>query len=167
MMLTRGLVMCLLLLRCAHGGQARRERRHSKREEVRGERRHSRRSQDAMMFFSKGIILVVKDANPTPPEVRVLVPSSAPPGSDPHAVLCVVTGLHGNSVDLTWSIDHGAARRTQPSTQAARQPDGTYSASSVLFLSAEEWSPQHTYRCSVTQDRRVYWAQARPAACWT
>ncbi|XP_076133839.1 Ig lambda-2 chain C region [Alosa pseudoharengus] len=119
------------------------------------------------MFFSKGIVLVVKGANPTPPQIRILVPPAGQSGRGHSAVLCVVTGLHAGIVDLTWSINHATAQRAQVSAQTVRQADGTFSASAVLFLSAGEWSPRHTYRCSVTQDRRVYWAQARPDSCWT
>ncbi|KAL2090139.1 hypothetical protein ACEWY4_014827 [Coilia grayii] len=156
MMLREGLLLCLLLLRLAQGGKAPRERARPERE-----------PRGLEMYFSRGILLIVKGANPVTPKINMLVPTPPSFSSGPSAILCVVTGLQAGVIDITWSINHALVHRRHTSVQAIRGKGGSYTINGILFLSDKDWSPQHTYRCTVTLDGRVYQAQARPDRCWT
>ncbi|XP_063056374.1 uncharacterized protein si:ch211-1a19.2 [Engraulis encrasicolus] len=157
MMLRGGLVLCLLLWRLAN---AEKLQRHI--------RRHGKQAQGLDMYFSRGVHLIVKGAKPLAPKITMLVPPTASYDSGPSAILCVVTGLYTGVIDITWSINHVPVHRRHTAVQAVHLKDGSYTVNGLLFLEdRRDWSPQHTYRCTVTLDGRVFQAHARPDSCWT
>ncbi|KAL7876945.1 hypothetical protein SRHO_G00035880 [Serrasalmus rhombeus] len=87
----------------------------------------------------------------SPPSLALLAPSQSVQSGDEVSVVCMARGFHPDSVALSWAEDGSAVAGPEVQTGSSqRQPDGTFSQSSILKLNAGRWSSGRTYTCSLT-----------------
>ncbi|XP_037394247.1 immunoglobulin lambda-1 light chain-like [Pygocentrus nattereri] len=87
----------------------------------------------------------------SPPSLALLAPSQSVQSGDEVSVVCMARGFHPDSVALSWAEDGSAVAGPDVQTGSSqRQPDGTFSQSSILKLNAGRWSSGRTYTCSLT-----------------
>ncbi|XP_037394248.1 immunoglobulin lambda-1 light chain-like isoform X1 [Pygocentrus nattereri] len=101
--------------------------------------------------FGQGTKVVISDHPASPPSLALLAPSQSVQSGDEVSVVCMARGFHPDSVALSWAEDGSAVAGPDVQTGSSqRQPDGTFSQSSILKLNAGRWSSGRTYTCSLT-----------------
>ncbi|KAL7889282.1 hypothetical protein AOLI_G00015400 [Acnodon oligacanthus] len=112
---------------------------------------HSAAVQQRDVSFGQGTKVVISDRPASPPSLALLAPSQSVQSGDEVSVVCMARGFHPDSVALSWAEDGSAVAGSEVQTGSSqRQPDGTFSQSSILKLNAGRWSSGRTYTCSLT-----------------
>ena len=90
--------------------------------------------------------------SPSPPSLELMVPPQPPvPGLGGPTLVCLAKGFHPAGAALSWSEDGASVRGEEVRGGVAqRQPDGSYSLSSVLLLPSTRWRSGHTFTCHVS-----------------
>ena len=90
--------------------------------------------------------------SPSPPSLELMVATQPPvPGLGGPTLVCLAKGFHPAGAALSWSEDGASVRGEEVQAGVAqRQPDGSYSLSSVLLLPSTRWRSGHTFTCHVS-----------------
>ncbi|XP_028837112.1 immunoglobulin lambda-1 light chain-like [Denticeps clupeoides] len=102
-------------------------------------------------YFGGGTQLYIGEARPpSPPQLLLLSPSQPLPSGDRVTVACLAQGFHPDGATFSWLEDKKeVASADFQTSESQRQPDGTFSRSSVLTPPPEGWRSGHTYTCQV------------------
>ncbi|XP_059907809.1 immunoglobulin kappa light chain-like [Gadus macrocephalus] len=95
---------------------------------------------------------VILAGSPSPPSLELMVPTQPPvPGLGGPTLVCLAKGFHPAGATLSWSEDGASVRGEEVQAGVAqRQPDGSYTLSSVLLLPSTRWRSGHTFTCHVS-----------------
>ncbi|XP_064195858.1 immunoglobulin lambda-1 light chain-like [Anguilla rostrata] len=100
--------------------------------------------------FGGGTMLNIARAS-SPPALTLLPPSQTELSKGGATLVCLAQGFHPDSLTVTWTEDGGAVAGGDVRTgEAQRRSDGTYSASSLLTLTADRWRSGRSYACQLT-----------------
>nr|WLO97393.1 immunoglobulin NAR1 heavy chain CH3-transmembrane form [Okamejei kenojei] len=87
-------------------------------------------------------------AKPVQPTIRLLPPSPEEIQSANTATLtCLITEFYPNDTTISWEKDGAAFPSNATNFPAALEQDKTFSAKSLLFLTAADWKKGTTYSC--------------------
>ncbi|XP_056446936.1 immunoglobulin kappa light chain-like [Gadus chalcogrammus] len=106
---------------------------------------------DSSTIFGGGTEVILA-GSPSPPSLELMVPTQPPvPGLGGPTLVCLAKGFHPAGAALSWSEDGASVRGEEVQAGVAqRQPDGSYSLSSVLLLPSTRWRSGHTFTCHVS-----------------
>uniref|UniRef100_A0A3P9A0K4 Si:ch211-1a19.2 n=1 Tax=Esox lucius TaxID=8010 RepID=A0A3P9A0K4_ESOLU len=136
-----GLHLTLLLLRCVYGG-------------------------NPGMVFSKGIRLFVEGFDRSGPSVLILFSfRSDRDGSHTPTLVCVLSGLDSQLVDVLWWINDTELTEETSAVRSSWGSDGRYTATGLWSVSAKDWNPDNDYWCGTRQDGRIYRNGTQPSLC--
>ncbi|XP_064024939.1 immunoglobulin lambda-1 light chain-like [Pogoniulus pusillus] len=103
--------------------------------------------------FGAGTMLNVLGQPKVIPTVTLFPPSSEQLSEQSQATLvCLLSDFYPRSVQVSWFVDGTAITDGVETSQAQRQSNNQYMASSYLSLSHSEWNKHDTYTCKVTHD---------------
>ncbi|KAI1891860.1 hypothetical protein AGOR_G00148080 [Albula goreensis] len=109
------------------------------------------------VLFSDGIQLIVEgSSNATAPSILVLQPIQDKATLETVTLVCLVRGLLTDRVDISWRINDTLVPIGDSVAQASREPDGSFSATSLLSVSSTTWSPSNNYRCTAHYGSTAY-----------
>ncbi|XP_036431211.1 immunoglobulin lambda-1 light chain-like [Colossoma macropomum] len=107
-------------------------------------------AEDEAVYYCACTKVVISDHPASPPSLALLAPSQSVQSGEVN-VVCMARGFHPDSVALSWAEDGSAVAGSEVQTGSSqRQPDGTFSQSSILKLNAGRWTSGRTYTCSLT-----------------
>ncbi|XP_010022384.1 PREDICTED: immunoglobulin lambda-like polypeptide 5, partial [Nestor notabilis] len=87
------------------------------------------------------------------PTIHLFPPSTEELKQQNKATLvCLIGDFYPGAVQVTWTADGKTLSSGIETSQAQRQTNNKYMASSYLTLSASDWSNYNTYACKVTHE---------------
>ncbi|KAM8993523.1 immunoglobulin lambda-1 light chain-like [Ara ararauna] len=103
--------------------------------------------------FGAGTMLTVLGQPKVAPTVHLFPPSSDQITTESKATLvCLMGDFYPGVVQVTWTADGKTLSNGVETTQALRQTNNKYAASSYLTLTASDWKKYESYSCKVTHD---------------
>ncbi|XP_057267365.1 immunoglobulin lambda-1 light chain-like [Pezoporus wallicus] len=103
--------------------------------------------------FGSGTLLTVLGQPKVSPSVYLFPPSSEQLQAENKATLvCLLGDFYPGSVQVTWTADGRTLSDGADTSQAVRQSNSKYMASSYLTLSASDWNKYNSYSCKVTHE---------------
>ncbi|XP_069034679.1 immunoglobulin lambda-1 light chain-like [Lepisosteus oculatus] len=107
---------------------------------------------DGVTVFGGGTRLDVGGQSSSPPTLTLMPPSQRELSERGSATLvCLAQGFYPDSVSVSWAEDGQARSGAAVQTSAAqRQPDGTFSLTSLMSLTAAQWSSGHSFSCQLS-----------------
>ncbi|KAI1897353.1 hypothetical protein AGOR_G00082440 [Albula goreensis] len=100
--------------------------------------------------FGGGTALNVLSRSPSPPTLTLLPPSPTELSTGKATVVCLAQGFYPDSVTVSWEKDGLTVSDSEVQTsEAQRRSDGTYSTSSMLTLTAAQWSSGRPVSCEL------------------
>ncbi|KAM4649012.1 immunoglobulin lambda-1 light chain-like [Amazona ochrocephala] len=103
--------------------------------------------------FGAGTLLTVLGQPKVAPTVHLFPPSSDQITSESKATLvCLVGDFYPGTVQVTWTADGKTLSNGVETTQALRQTNNKYTASSYLTMSVPDWKKYESYTCKVTHE---------------
>uniref|UniRef100_A0A669QLD3 Ig-like domain-containing protein n=1 Tax=Phasianus colchicus TaxID=9054 RepID=A0A669QLD3_PHACC len=108
----------------------------------------------------------VPPTSPSAPEVQVLHASSCTASSgDSVELLCLVTGFSPAQIELEWLVDGMRGLVVASNTPVVRE-GSTYSFSSRLNVSKEDWKEGKSYTCRVKHPGTSTVVEDHARECW-
>ncbi|KAJ8356159.1 hypothetical protein SKAU_G00189530 [Synaphobranchus kaupii] len=108
-------------------------------------------TQEKYLSVSPGSNLNILSRASSPPTLNLLPPSPLELSEGRATLVCLARGFYPDSVTVSWTEDGRTVAGSEAQTsEARRQPDGTYSASSLLMLTAARWSSGRSFSCQLS-----------------
>ncbi|KAI1902069.1 hypothetical protein AGOR_G00040920 [Albula goreensis] len=92
----------------------------------------------------------LKGRSPIPPSLSLLPPSQSELSMGKATIVCLAKGFYPQSLTVSWMEDRSTRTGSEiQSSEPERQPDGTFSMSSLLTLTADQWRSGHSFSCQL------------------
>ncbi|KAG7455368.1 hypothetical protein MATL_G00255900 [Megalops atlanticus] len=93
----------------------------------------------------------VPSRSPSPPTLTLLPPSQAELSGGKATLACLARGFYPASLTVSWTEGGSSLTGSEVQTgEPERQPDGTYSRSSLLTLTAAQWRSGRPVSCQLS-----------------
>lgn len=79
--------------------------------------------------------------------------------------MCLISDFYPGSVTVAWKADGTPVTRNVETTQASKQSNSKYVASSYLTLTGSDWKSKGSYTCEVTHEGSTVKKTVRPSGC--
>uniref|UniRef100_A0A8C6EF58 Ig-like domain-containing protein n=1 Tax=Moschus moschiferus TaxID=68415 RepID=A0A8C6EF58_MOSMO len=115
--------------------------------------------------FGGGTKLTVLGQPISPPSVTLFPPSTEELGANKATLVCLINDFYPGSVTVAWKADGSTVTRGVVTTQASKQSNSKYAASSYLSLTSTEWKSKGSYSCEVTHEGKTVTKTVTPSEC--
>uniref|UniRef100_A0A8C6E130 Ig-like domain-containing protein n=1 Tax=Moschus moschiferus TaxID=68415 RepID=A0A8C6E130_MOSMO len=102
---------------------------------------------------------------PSPPSVTLFPPSTEELGANTATLVCLISDFYPGNVTVAWKADGSPVTRGVVTSQASKQSNSKYAASSYLSLTSTEWKSKGSYSCEVTHEGKTMTKTVRPSEC--
>ena len=79
--------------------------------------------------------------------------------------MCLISDFYPGSVTVAWKADGTPVTRGVVTSQASKQSNSKYVASSYLTLTGSDWKSKGSYTCEVTHEGSTVKKTVRPSGC--
>ncbi|XP_069353623.1 immunoglobulin lambda-like polypeptide 5 [Eulemur rufifrons] len=118
-----------------------------------------------MFVFGGGTQLTVLGGPKSAPSVSLFAPSSEELQANKATLVCLISDFYPGAVTVAWKADGSPVTQGVETTQASKQSNNKYAASSYLSLSADQWKARNKYSCQVTHEGSTVEKSVSPAEC--
>uniref|UniRef100_A0A8C6E0C1 Ig-like domain-containing protein n=1 Tax=Moschus moschiferus TaxID=68415 RepID=A0A8C6E0C1_MOSMO len=101
----------------------------------------------------------------SPPSVTLFPPSTEELGANTATLVCLISDFYPGNVTVAWKADGSPVTRGVVTSQASKQSNSKYAASSYLSLTSTEWKSKGSYSCEVTHEGKTMTKTVRPSEC--
>ncbi|KFO23694.1 Immunoglobulin lambda-like polypeptide 5, partial [Fukomys damarensis] len=115
--------------------------------------------------FGGGTKLTVLGQPKASPSVTLFPPSTEELGTDKATVVCLINDFYPGVVTVAWKADGKDVTQGVQTTQATKQSNNKYMASSYLSLTADQWRSHTRVGCHVTHEGSTVEKSLAPAEC--
>ncbi|XP_045390148.1 immunoglobulin lambda-1 light chain-like isoform X1 [Lemur catta] len=115
--------------------------------------------------FGGGTKLTVLGGPKAAPSVSLFPPSSEELQANKATLVCLISDFYPGAVTVAWKADGSPVTQGVETTQASKQSNNKYAASSYLSLSAAQWKARSKYSCQVTHEGSTVEKSVSPADC--
>ncbi|XP_055261377.1 immunoglobulin lambda-1 light chain-like isoform X6 [Moschus berezovskii] len=115
--------------------------------------------------FGGGTKLTVLGQPVSAPSVTLFPPSTEELGANKATLVCLINDFYPGSVTVAWKADGSTVTRGVVTTQASKQSNSKYAASSYLSLTSTEWKSKGSYSCEVTHEGKTVKKTVTPSEC--
>uniref|UniRef100_A0A8C6E8R1 Ig-like domain-containing protein n=1 Tax=Moschus moschiferus TaxID=68415 RepID=A0A8C6E8R1_MOSMO len=124
---------------------------------------------EAVYFCAVGSLCVCVYLSGTPPgsppSVTLFPPSTEELGANTATLVCLISDFYPGNVTVAWKADGSPVTRGVVTSQASKQSNSKYAASSYLSLTSTEWKSKGSYSCEVTHEGKTMTKTVRPSEC--
>lgn len=99
------------------------------------------------------------------PSVTLFPPSTEELSTNKATVVCLINDFYPGSVNVVWKADGSTINQNVKTTQASKQSNSKYAASSYLTLTGSEWKSKSSYTCEVTHEGSTVTKTVKPSEC--
>uniref|UniRef100_A0A8C2RJE4 Ig-like domain-containing protein n=1 Tax=Capra hircus TaxID=9925 RepID=A0A8C2RJE4_CAPHI len=99
------------------------------------------------------------------PSVTLFPPSTEELNANKATVVCLISDFYPGSVTVVWKADGSTINQNVKTTQASKQSNSKYAASSYLTLTGSEWKSKSSYSCEVTHEGSTVKKTVKPSEC--
>ncbi|XP_052510537.1 immunoglobulin lambda-1 light chain-like [Budorcas taxicolor] len=114
---------------------------------------------------SGGTQLTVLGQPKSAPSVTLFPPSTEELSANKATVVCLISDFYPGSVTVVWKADGSTINQNVKTTQASKQSNSKYAASSYLTLTGSEWKSKNSYSCEVTHEGSTVTKTVKPSEC--
>uniref|UniRef100_A0A8C9UZ94 Ig-like domain-containing protein n=1 Tax=Scleropages formosus TaxID=113540 RepID=A0A8C9UZ94_SCLFO len=101
--------------------------------------------------FGGGTKLTILNRSPSPPKLTLLPPSQTELSEGKATLVCLAQGFSPDSITVSWTEGGRPRSGSEVQTSAPEQhPDGTFSSSSLLTVTAAQWRSGVAYSCQLS-----------------
>ncbi|XP_060257319.1 immunoglobulin lambda-1 light chain isoform X3 [Ovis aries] len=115
--------------------------------------------------FGSGTRLTVLGQPKSAPSVTLFPPSTEELSTNKATVVCLINDFYPGSVNVVWKADGSTINQNVKTTQASKQSNSKYAASSYLTLTGSEWKSKSSYTCEVTHEGSTVTKTVKPSEC--
>ncbi|XP_043291381.1 immunoglobulin lambda-1 light chain-like isoform X4 [Cervus canadensis] len=116
-------------------------------------------------IFGGGTKLTVLGQPKSAPSVTLFPPSKDELSTNKATLVCLISDFYPGSVTVAWKADGTPITRGVETTQASKQSNSKYAASSYLTLTGSEWKSKGSYSCEVTHEGSTVKKTVKPPEC--
>ena len=80
-------------------------------------------------------------------------------------LVCLISDFYPGNVTVAWKADGTPVTRGVVTSQASKQSNSKYAASSYLTLTGSEWKSKSSYSCEVTHEGSTVKKTVKPSEC--
>nr|AAX45027.1 immunoglobulin lambda light chain F7-299 [Capra hircus] len=117
------------------------------------------------IVFGGGTRLIVLGQPKSAPSVTLFPPSTEELNANKATVVCLISDFYPGSVTVVWKADGSTINQNVKTTQASKQSNSKYAASSYLTLTGSEWKSKSSYSCEVTHEGSTVKKTVKPSEC--
>ncbi|XP_043291372.1 immunoglobulin lambda-1 light chain-like isoform X3 [Cervus canadensis] len=117
------------------------------------------------VVFGGGTKLTVLGQPKSAPSVTLFPPSKDELSTNKATLVCLISDFYPGSVTVAWKADGTPITRGVETTQASKQSNSKYAASSYLTLTGSEWKSKGSYSCEVTHEGSTVKKTVKPPEC--
>ncbi|XP_012639551.2 immunoglobulin lambda-like polypeptide 5 isoform X2 [Microcebus murinus] len=121
--------------------------------------------QSLWYIFGRGTQLTILGQPKAAPSVTLFPPSSEELQANKATLVCLMSDFYPGAVSVAWKADGSAVTQGVETTQASKQSNGKYAASSYLSLSPAQWKAGGRFSCQVTHEGSTVEKTVAPAEC--
>lgn len=99
------------------------------------------------------------------PSVTLFAPSTEELSANKATLVCLINDFYPGSVKVAWKAGSNTITKGVETTQASKQSNSKYAASSYLALTASEWKSYNSVSCQVTHEGRTVEKTVSPSEC--
>ncbi|KAL1288161.1 IGLL1 [Ovibos moschatus] len=122
-------------------------------------------AQSLCFVLGSGTQLTVLGQPKSAPSVTLFPPSTEELTANKATVVCLISDFYPGSVTVVWKADGSTINQNVKTTQASKQSNSKYAASSYLTLTGSEWKSKSSYSCEVTHEGSTVTKTVRPSEC--
>ncbi|KAI4569020.1 hypothetical protein MJG53_014638 [Ovis ammon polii x Ovis aries] len=115
------------------------------------------------------VVCLISDFYPgqpkSAPSVTLFPPSTEELSTNKATVVCLINDFYPGSVNVVWKADGSTINQNVKTTQASKQSNSKYAASSYLTLTGSEWKSKSSYTCEVTHEGSTVTKTVKPSEC--
>ncbi|XP_043757175.1 immunoglobulin lambda-1 light chain-like [Cervus elaphus] len=115
--------------------------------------------------FGGGTRLTVLSQPKSAPSVTLFPPSKDELNTNKATLVCLISDFYPGSVTVAWKADGTPVTRGVETTQASKQSNSKYAASSYLTLTGNDWKSKGSYSCEVTHEGSTVKKTVKPSEC--
>nr|XP_042090064.1 immunoglobulin lambda-1 light chain isoform X31 [Ovis aries] len=119
----------------------------------------------SLNVFGSGTRLTVLGQPKSAPSVTLFPPSTEELSTNKATVVCLINDFYPGSVNVVWKADGSTINQNVKTTQASKQSNSKYAASSYLTLTGSEWKSKSSYTCEVTHEGSTVTKTVKPSEC--
>ncbi|XP_055260950.1 immunoglobulin omega chain-like [Moschus berezovskii] len=117
------------------------------------------------ILFGGGTEVTVPGRPKSPPSVTLFPPSTEELSANTATLVCLISDFYPGNVTVAWKADGSPVTRGVVTSQASKQSNSKYAASSYLSLTSTEWKSKGSYSCEVTHEGKTVKKTVRPSEC--
>ena len=99
------------------------------------------------------------------PSVTLFPPSTEELSANKATLVCLISDFYPGSVTVAWKADGTPVTRGVVTSQASKQSNSKYVASSYLTLTGSDWKSKGSYTCEVTHEGSTVAKTVKPSEC--
>ena len=99
------------------------------------------------------------------PSVTLFPPSTEELSVNKATLVCLISDFYPGSMTVAWKADGTPVTRGVVTSQASKQSNSKYAASSYLSLTGTDWKSKGSYSCEVTHEGSTVTKTVKPSAC--
>ncbi|XDA85561.1 hypothetical protein R6Z07F_015339 [Ovis aries] len=122
-------------------------------------------AQSRCFVLGGGTQLTVLGQPKSAPSVTLFPPSKEELDTNKATVVCLISDFYPGSVNVVWKADGSTINQNVKTTQASKQSNSKYAASSYLTLTGSEWKSKSSYTCEVTHEGSTVTKTVKPSEC--
>ncbi|XP_012586351.1 PREDICTED: immunoglobulin lambda-like polypeptide 5 [Condylura cristata] len=122
-------------------------------------------SSSGRQLFGSGTRLSVLGQPKSAPSVTLFPPSSEELDTNKATVVCLMSNFYPGAVTVAWKADGKPITQGVETSQASKQSNNKYGASSYLSLTAGQWRQHRTVTCQVTHEGSLVEKTVDTTAC--
>ncbi|KAM7234621.1 hypothetical protein CapIbe_014779 [Capra ibex] len=115
--------------------------------------------------FGSGTEVTISGRPKSAPSVTLFPPSTEELSTNMATLVCLISDFYPGNVTVAWKADGSPITRGVVTSQASKQSNSKYVASSYLTLTGSEWNPKSSYSCEVTHEGSTVTKTVKPSEC--
>ncbi|KAF4011530.1 hypothetical protein G4228_003584 [Cervus hanglu yarkandensis] len=116
-------------------------------------------------LFGGGTKVIFPGRPKSAPSVTLFPPSKDELSTNKATLVCLISDFNPGNVTVAWKADGTPITRGVVTSQASKQSNSKYAASSYLTLMGSEWKSKGSYSCEVTHEGSTVTKTVKPSEC--